>query len=114
MSRSCDLAKVSVLFGHKVSHSEIKTSRKFLPNLQHVSLMSDALGVKINFRLAARTLRSVSKYGSLDSFLVNFGYSGLSPLGKKIRKKVIKKLTKSGELEKISLKKTKGTPKKSE
>jgi large subunit ribosomal protein L28 len=102
------------MFGHSVSHSDIKTNRKFLPNLQNVSLLSDALGVRVNLRLATRTLRSVNKYGSLDSFLVNFGYSGLSTLGKKMRRRVMKKLVERGNLEKIILKKTKIKPEKSE
>ncbi|MDR2077653.1 MAG: 50S ribosomal protein L28 [Rickettsiales bacterium] len=114
MSRSCDLTGVSVLFGHRVSHSEIKTSRKFLPNLHRVSLASDALGVKVDLKLAARTLKSINKYASLDSFLVNFGYNNLSELGKKMRRKVVKKLREKGDLEKILLKKTRTVSEKSE
>jgi large subunit ribosomal protein L28 len=107
MSRGCCLTKVGVLSGHRVSHSERKTSRKFLPNLQRLSLESGALGVNINLRIATRTLRTINKYGSLDSFLVNFGYNKLSQLGRSLRKKVIDKLTDKKELDKVKIVKEK-------
>jgi large subunit ribosomal protein L28 len=89
--------------GHRVSHSERKTNRKFLPNLQRISLRSDALGVNINLRVATKTLRTINKYGSLDSFLVNFGYGKLSTFGRSLRRKVIGKLEDRKELDKIKI-----------
>ncbi|MDR1494736.1 MAG: 50S ribosomal protein L28 [Rickettsiales bacterium] len=103
MSRSCCLTKAGAQSGHKVSHSEIKTNRRFLPNLQRVSLRSDALGVGLSLRIATKTLRTVNKYGSLDSFLVNFGYNKLSQFGKGLRKKVIGRLVDKNELGKIKI-----------
>ena len=103
MSRSCDLTGVKVMNGNMVSHSNIKTKRRFLPNLQNVSLKSEALGVNLNLKLAAKTLRTVNKYGSLDSFLVNYGYNKLSTRGRELRKDVIKKLEDRKELDKIKI-----------
>lgn len=103
MSRTCELTNIGVISGNKVSHSAIKTKRRFLPNLQNVSLRSDVLGVDVKLRLAARTIRTINKYGSLDSFLVNYGYSKLSEKGKKLRRKVMKKLIESNKLEEVKI-----------
>ncbi|MDR3079089.1 MAG: 50S ribosomal protein L28 [Rickettsiales bacterium] len=98
MSRSCCLTNAGALSGHRVSHSDIKTNRRFLPNLQRISLKSDALAVGLNLRIATKTLRTINKYGSLDSFLVNFGYRKLSLFGRALRKRVIRKLMDRNEL----------------
>ena len=103
MSRSCDLTSVKVASGNKVSHSNIKTKRRFLPNLKNVSLKSEALGINLNLRLATRTLRTINKYGSLDSFLVNYGYNKLSQKGRVLRKRVIRKLEDKKELDNIKI-----------
>lgn len=71
MSRVCELSGVGVMSGHKVSHSERKTKRKFLPNLRSVSLFSEALGAAYKFRVTARALSSVEKLGGLDDYLLN-------------------------------------------
>jgi large subunit ribosomal protein L28 len=79
-----------------------------LPNLQRTSLGSEALGADLNLRIATRTLRTINKYGSLDSFLVNFSYSKLSPFARKLRKKILVKLTDRRELDKIKIVRGKG------
>ena len=99
MSRKCDLLGVGPVTGHTVSHSNRKTKRRFLPNLNNLSFKSEALGVKLNFRIAASTLRTVNKYGDIDSFLVNYRFQNLSDLAKKFRNKVKKSLDKKGQLE---------------
>ncbi len=109
MSRVCDLTNIGVITGNKVSHSDIKTKRRFLPNLQNVSLRSDALNMDIKLRLATRTIRTINKYGSLDSFLVNYGYSRLSEKGKLLRRKVMKKLIETNKLEEVKIIKGKKT-----
>ncbi len=103
MSRSCDLTGVKAVYGNMVSHSNIKTKRRFLPNLQNVSLKSESLGISLNLKLAAKTLRTVNKYGSLDSFLVNYGYNKLSVKGRNLRKKVIRKLEDKKELDNVKI-----------
>lgn len=103
MSRTCDLTSVGVLSGNKISHSAIKTKRKFLPNLQNVTLKSDVLNLSFNLRITTSVLRTINKYGSLDSFLVNYGYNKLSEKGKTLRKKVMKKLIETNQLENIKI-----------
>lgn len=95
MSRKCDLLNVSVTTGNKVSHSNRKTRRRFLPNLKAASLKSDILGVDVTLKLAASTLRTINKYGNLDNFLVNYPYAKLTDEARKIRLKIKKKLPKT-------------------
>ena len=69
MSRRCELTGKGPLVGHKVSHSNIKTKRRFLPNLVNVTLMSDALGRSVKLRISANALKTVDHRGGLDAFL---------------------------------------------
>ena len=69
MSRRCELTAKGPQVGHKVSHSNIKTKRRFLPNLLNVTLMSDALGRSVRLRISANALKSVDHRGGLDAFL---------------------------------------------
>ncbi len=97
MSRRCDLiAKVGVMSGNNVSHSNRKTRRRFLPNLCQASFESTALGVNVNLKVAASTLRTINKYGDIDNFLINFRHAQLSDQGKQLRNKVKKALIRKG------------------
>jgi large subunit ribosomal protein L28 len=107
MSKKCDLLAVGVMSGNNVSHSNRKTRRKFYPNLKEMSFKSDVLGVDINLKIAASTLRTINKHGNIDSFLVNCRFSKLTDLGKKFRNKIKKKLIKAGRLEEVKIVKEK-------
>ena len=107
MTRKCDLVGVGVMSGNNVSHSNRKTRRKFLPNLHELSLKSDALNSNITLRIASCTLRTINKYGNLDTFLVNYRFAKLTDKAKKLRNKVIKSLESKGELANIQVKKEK-------
>ncbi len=69
MSRKCDLTGKAPQTGHKVSHSNRKTKRRFLPNLVNVTLSSEALEQSIRLRISANALRTVDHRGGLDGFL---------------------------------------------
>lgn len=77
--------------GHNVSHSNIKTKRRFDVNLCNVSLASDALGQTFKMRIAAKTLRTVDFKGGLDGFLMGTKNAKLTDKAKKIKKAVVKK-----------------------
>lgn len=79
MSRRCELTGKGVLTGNRVSHSNIKTRRRYLPNLNHVTLQSDALGRRFRFRVASSALRTVEHRGGLDAFLMKARDEELSP-----------------------------------
>jgi large subunit ribosomal protein L28 len=103
MSRRCDLLAVGVMTGNKVSHSNRKTRRRFLPNLKEISFKSDALGCDLNLKVAASTLRTVNKFGNIDNFLVNYRFNKLTDSAKKLRTQIKKKLIKSGKLNEVKI-----------
>ncbi len=69
MSRRCEITGKSVLTGNNVSHANNKTRRRFLPNLQETSLLSEALGTSVRLRVCTRALRTIEHNGGLDAFL---------------------------------------------
>ena len=91
MSRTCQVTGKSRLVGHKVSHSNIKTKRRYLPNLVQVTVHSDALGQSYGARVSAAALRTVDKRGGLDGFLAKAKDDELSPKMLKIKKLIAKK-----------------------
>jgi large subunit ribosomal protein L28 len=91
MSRRCELTGKGPLSGHKVSHSNIKTKRRFLPNLVNVTLMSDALGRSVKLRISANALKTVDHRGGLDAFLKKAHADELSPKALKLKQQIDKK-----------------------
>ncbi|MFN3260483.1 MAG: 50S ribosomal protein L28 [Pikeienuella sp.] len=90
MSRRCELSGKGVLSGNRVSHSNIKTRRRYLPNLSPVSLDSETLGRTFRFRIATSTLRSVDHRGGLDAYLAKARDEDLSPAALKVKKEIAK------------------------
>ena len=88
MSRVCELSGKGPMTGHNVSHSNIKTNRRFLPNLQDVTLQSETLGRSFKFRIAASTLRTVDHRGGLDAYLLKAKEAELSPAALKVKKDI--------------------------
>ncbi len=70
MSRRCQITGTGVLTGNNVSHANNKTRRRFLPNLQETTLLSDILGFAVRLRLTTRALRTIEHNGGLDNFLL--------------------------------------------
>ena len=91
MSRVCELTGKRPLVGHTVSHSNIKTKRRYLPNLVNVTVHSDALGQSYSARVTAAALRSVDKRGGLDAYLAKAKDEQLSAKMLKIKKEIAKK-----------------------
>ena len=92
MSRRCELTAKAPLVGHKVSHSNIKTKRRFLPNLCNVTFMSDALGRNIRLRVSTNALKSVDHNGGLDKYLLKARAANLSPKALELKRQIEKKL----------------------
>jgi large subunit ribosomal protein L28 len=91
MSRRCDLTGKGPQTGHKVSHSNRKTKRRFLPNLCNVTMISDTLGRSVRFRVSANALKSVDHRGGLDAFLLKARDEELSDRALEIKREVVKK-----------------------
>lgn len=91
MSRECELTGTKPMVGHIVSHSQIKTKRRYLPNLVQVTLHSEALNQDFRLRIAAKALRTVDKLGGLDAFLAKARDTSLSDRALKIKRDIAKK-----------------------
>ena len=96
MSRRCELTGKGAQVGHKVSHSNIKTKRRFLPNLLNVTMISDALGRSVRLRISANALKSVDHRGGLDAFLIKARDAELSPRALDLKRQIGKKLAADG------------------
>lgn len=103
MTRKCDLLNVKPMSGNKVSHSNRKTRRRFLPNLREVAFKSEVLGVNVNLKVNASTLRTINKYGNIDIFLVNYPFNKMTDIAKKLRIKIKRKLSSQGKLEEVKI-----------
>ena len=97
MSRTCDISGVGVLSGNNVSHSNRRTRRKFLPNLQSVTLSSDILGQSFQMRIAVKTLRSVEAKGGFDEYLLSKPTRDLTAKAASIRAQIKKHVTKNND-----------------
>jgi large subunit ribosomal protein L28 len=90
MSRVCELTGKGPATGNNVSHANNKTKRRFLPNLNDVSLVSETLGRPIKFRISASALRTVDHRGGLDKFLAKAKDAELSAKALKVKKEIAK------------------------
>ena len=91
MAWRCDLTGKGPLSGHKVSHSNIKTKRRFMPNLRNVTLISDTLGRKVRVRISANALKTVDHRGGLDAFLLKAKADELAPKMVELKRAIAKK-----------------------
>ncbi|WP_375381949.1 50S ribosomal protein L28 [uncultured Sphingomonas sp.] len=92
MARICELTGKGRMVGNNVSHANNKTKRTFLPNLQNVTLISDALERSIRLRVSTHGLRSVEHNGGLDNWLVKTGDDKLSLRCRRLKRDIVKKL----------------------
>ena len=90
MSRVCELTGKGPMTGNNVSHANNKTKRRYLPNLNDVTLMSEALGRSVKLRISAAALRSVDHRGGLDKFLAKAKDAELSDRALKVKKEIMK------------------------
>ena len=95
MSRICELTGKGRQIGHNVSHANNKTKRTFLPNLQNVTLLSDALGKGVKLRVSTHGLRTVEHNGGLDNWLVKVSDDKLSLRVRRLKREVVKKIAAS-------------------
>ena len=99
MSRRCELTGKGVLTGNNVSHSQVKTRRRFLPNLHVASLHSEVLGRSVRMRVSSRALRSVDHRGGLDNYLLKAKDSQLSSRALRTKKDVLAAMAQASEPE---------------
>ncbi|USG62103.1 50S ribosomal protein L28 [Sneathiella marina] len=90
MARRCELTGKGVQAGNNVSHAKNRTRRRFLPNVQEVRLMSDALGRSFSMKVSAAGLRSVEHNGGLDNFLLKSRDVNLSLAARRVKRDIKK------------------------
>jgi large subunit ribosomal protein L28 len=90
MSRRCELTGKAAQVGHRVSHSNRKTKRRFLPNLLNVTVLSDVLGRAVKLRISANALKTVDHRGGLDAFLLKAKDEELSPKVLELKRQIKK------------------------
>ncbi|MCW2245744.1 large subunit ribosomal protein L28 [Azospirillum fermentarium] len=77
-------------FGNNVSHANNKSRRRFQPNLQETSLLSDALGQQVRLRLSVAAIRSIEHKGGLDAFLLDAKDDVLSLDARRLKRRIAK------------------------
>ena len=95
MARKCALTGRGVQTGNNVSHAHNKTRRRFLPNLQDVSLQSDALGHAVSLRVCASTIRTIEHNGGLDDYLTGTSNRKLTDEAQKLKRRIKRALVKA-------------------
>ena len=90
MSRRCELTGKTVLSGNNVSHANNKTRRRFLPNLQDFSLLSDILGASVRMKLSTRAIRTVEHNGGIDAFLLTTPNSKLPVEAQSLKRRILR------------------------
>ena len=90
MSRRCELTGIGPMVGNNSSHANNKTRRRYLPNLNDVTLQSETLNRGIKLRITAKALRSVDHRGGLDAYLAKAKDIELSANALKVKKEIAK------------------------
>lgn len=88
MSRRCEITGKGVLSGNNVSHANNKTRRRFLPNLQVTSLLSDTLGSEVRLRLSTRAIRTIEHNGGIDAYLFGMPNTKLTEEGRALKRRL--------------------------
>jgi large subunit ribosomal protein L28 len=95
MARRCELTGKGVMSGHLVSHANNKRKRVFRPNLQTVTLASDALGQSYSLKVSMAALRTVDRQGGLDIFLLKARDTELSTRALRLKRQIARKQAKT-------------------
>ena len=90
MSRRCEITGKGVLSGNNVSHANNKTRRRFLPNIQVSSMLSDILDSSVTMRLSTRGIRTVEHNGGIDAYLLSTPNTKLTPEARELKRRVLR------------------------
>ena len=92
MARRCELTGKAVQSGNNVSHANKKSRRRFMPNLNTVTLISDALGQRVRMRITSYAMRSVEHRGGLDNFLAKAKDDELSLRARRLKRTIARRI----------------------
>ncbi len=96
MSRRCQITGKGVMTGNNVSHAHNKTRRRFLPNVQETSVLSETLGRSVRLKLSVSGIRTLEKAGGLDAFLLATPTARLDPAVRRVKRQIQKKAAAAG------------------
>ena len=96
MSRRCQSTGKGVLSGNNVSHANNKSRRRFLPNLQDTSLLSDTLGNAVRMRISTRAIRTIEHSGGIDAFLLKTPNSKLPAEAQVLKRRILRARARQG------------------
>jgi len=99
MARKCSVTGKGVQVGNNVSHANNKTKRRFLPNLQTISLLSEALGGAVRLRLSTNAIRTIEHNGGLDAFLFSTPDRNLAPEAIKLKRRATQAAARKAEVQ---------------
>jgi len=88
MARRCIITGKGVQVGHNVSHANNKTKRRFLPNLQITSMLSDALGAPVRLRVSTNGIRTIEHNGGIDAFLLGTPDRKLTVEARRLKRRI--------------------------
>ncbi len=89
MAKRCQITGKGVMTGNNVSHANNRTRRRFLPNLQQTTMMSEILGRKVSLRVTTSAIRTVEKHGGLDSFLLQARNAELADEARALKREIL-------------------------
>jgi large subunit ribosomal protein L28 len=90
MSRRCQLTGKGVLSGNNVSHANNRSRRRFLPNLQDSSVLSDILGAAVRMRLSTRAIRTIEHNGGIDAYLLGTSDARLTVDARALKRRLLR------------------------
>jgi large subunit ribosomal protein L28 len=88
MARRCIITGKGVQVGHNVSHANNKTKRRFLPNLQTTSMLSDVLGASVRLRVSTNGIRTIEHNGGIDAFLLGTPDRKLTAEARRLKRRI--------------------------
>jgi large subunit ribosomal protein L28 len=97
MSKRCTITGKGVQVGNNVSHANNKTKRRYLPNLQVTSVLSDALGMPVRLRISTNGIRTIEHNGGIDAFVLSTPDSKLSPEIRRLKRRVERAVARKAE-----------------
>ncbi|MCE2510757.1 MAG: 50S ribosomal protein L28 [Alphaproteobacteria bacterium] len=96
MARRCALTGKRPISGNNVSKANNRTRRRFLPNVQTATVLSETLGRPVRLKLSAGAIRTIEHNGGLDAYLLKTADANLAPEARRLKREIKKAQTPAG------------------
>lgn len=91
MSRLCELTGVGPFSGNKVSHSNIKTRTRWLPNVKNKKYIISELSQTLTVKLSASAIKTIDKQGGIVNAVLKGKEDKMSERLLKLKRQIQKK-----------------------